>query len=148
MCLKRKKSTTSKLIASTAQYRNASNRLIQNAKGRVFLQINRHKVLLSYVYTQKRSFCVLGEVFVGLFILKCRNPNRLNARPMTILWTIKPLIEIWSAIINRKAITFQRNNARLHYAKEILEKINKLGCVKLLHPPDITPLDFHIFRSP
>ncbi|GFY17905.1 histone-lysine N-methyltransferase SETMAR [Trichonephila clavipes] len=56
-------------------------------------------------------------------------------------------IEKYLAIINRKGVILQ-HNARPHYERKTLEKINGLGWEVLPHPPyspDIVPTDFHLF---
>lgn len=60
------------------------------------------------------------------------------------------LIKKCPAIVNRKGVILQHDNARLHCARRTLEKINELGWEVLPHPPyspDIAPSDFHLFRS-
>lgn len=60
------------------------------------------------------------------------------------------LMAKWPAIVNRKGVILQHDNARPHCAKRTLEKINALGWEVLPHPPyspDIAPSDFHLFRS-
>ncbi|XP_043498446.1 histone-lysine N-methyltransferase SETMAR-like [Polistes fuscatus] len=60
------------------------------------------------------------------------------------------LIEKWPAIVNRKGVILQNDNARPHCARRTLEKINELGWEVLPHPPyspDVAPSDFHLFRA-
>ncbi|CAK1553161.1 unnamed protein product [Leptosia nina] len=60
------------------------------------------------------------------------------------------LIEKWPAIVNRKGVILQHDNARPHCARRTLEKINELGWEVLPHPPyspDVAPSDFHLFRA-
>jgi len=54
------------------------------------------------------------------------------------------------ALLNRKGVILQQDNARPHSAKKTTEKIRKLGWEILPHPPyspDIAPSDYHLFRS-
>ncbi|GFS62474.1 histone-lysine N-methyltransferase SETMAR [Trichonephila clavipes] len=72
--------------------------------------------------------------------LYCEQLDRLN----------QSLIEKYPAIINRKGVILQHDNARPHYARKTLKIINGLGWEVLPHPPyspDIAPTDFHLFRS-
>ncbi|XP_076166383.1 lymphocyte-specific helicase isoform X3 [Ptiloglossa arizonensis] len=71
--------------------------------------------------------------------LYCEQLDRVN----------KSLIEKWPAIVNRKGVILQHDNARLHCARRTLAKINELGWEVLPHPPyspDVAPSDFHLFR--
>ena len=72
--------------------------------------------------------------------LYCEQLDRVN----------QSLIEKCPAIVNRKGVILQHDNARPHCARRTLEKINELGWEVLPHPPyspDIVPSDFHLFRS-
>lgn len=72
--------------------------------------------------------------------LYCEQLDRVN----------QSLIEKCPAIVNRKGVILQHDNARPHCARRTLEKINELGWEVLPHPPyspDIAPSDFHLFRS-
>ncbi|XP_004208958.2 histone-lysine N-methyltransferase SETMAR-like [Hydra vulgaris] len=72
--------------------------------------------------------------------LYCQQLDRVN----------QALVENYPAIVNRKDVILQHDNARPHCARRTLEKINELGWEVLPHPPyspDIAPSDFHLFRS-
>jgi [histone H3]-lysine36 N-dimethyltransferase SETMAR len=54
------------------------------------------------------------------------------------------------ALVNRKGVILQHDNARPHVAKLTQEKLKQLGWETLPHPPyspDIAATDFHLFRS-
>lgn len=54
------------------------------------------------------------------------------------------------ALINRKGVIMQHDNARPHIAQITSEKLSQLGWEVLPHPaysPDLAPSDFHLFRS-
>ncbi|KAL6417592.1 hypothetical protein ACFW04_012637 [Cataglyphis niger] len=72
--------------------------------------------------------------------LYCEQLDRVN----------QSLIEKYPAIVNKKGVILQHDNARPYCARRILEKINELGWEVLPHPsysPDIAPSNFHLFRS-
>jgi histone-lysine N-methyltransferase SETMAR len=61
------------------------------------------------------------------------------------------LLEKYPALVNRKRVLLQQDNAHPHTAKKTLQKIEELEGVELLpHPacsPDLKPSDYHLFRS-
>ena len=70
----------------------------------------------------------------------CQQLNRVN----------ETLGGKWTALINRKGVIFQHDNARLHASKQTPQKIRSLGWKVLPPPPyspDLAPTDFLWFRS-
>lgn len=70
----------------------------------------------------------------------CEQLDRLN----------QALIKKYPALVNRKGVILQHDNARPHSAKKTLDKIKELGWEVLPHPPyspDIAPSDYYLFRS-
>ena len=61
------------------------------------------------------------------------------------------LSEKYPALVNRKRVLLQQDNAKPHTAKQTMEKIKELKAIELLpHPaysPDLAPSDYHLFRS-
>jgi histone-lysine N-methyltransferase SETMAR len=61
------------------------------------------------------------------------------------------LLEKYPALVNRKSVLLQQDNARPHRAKKTLQKIEELEGIELLpHPafsPDLEPSDYNLFRS-
>ena len=59
--------------------------------------------------------------------------------------------EKYPALINRKRVLLQQDNAKPHTARKTKEKIKNLEAIELLpHPaysPDLAPSDYHLFRS-
>ena len=54
------------------------------------------------------------------------------------------------AIVNRKGVIFQMDNARPHTAKKTQKFLNDSSIETLPHPPcspDLAPSDYHLFRS-
>ena len=52
--------------------------------------------------------------------------------------------------MNRKGVVFHHDNATPHISLVTRQKLIKLGCEVLMHPPyspDLTPSDYHLFRS-
>lgn len=56
----------------------------------------------------------------------------------------------YPALINRKRILLQQDNAKPHTTRQTQEKIKNLEAIKLLlHPtynPDLAPPNYHLFR--
>ncbi|KAI9581104.1 hypothetical protein GQX74_014487, partial [Glossina fuscipes] len=73
-----------------------------------------------------------------------RSDSCQSGRPTTLD------VEKCPTIVNGKYVILQHENAEPHCTRQILEKINDLGWEVLPNPysPDVTPLDFHLFRSP
>ena len=63
----------------------------------------------------------------------------------------KALGECYPAIVNRKRIILQQDNARQYTSKLTMDKIKELDGIELLpHPPyspDLAPSDYYLFRS-
>ena len=61
------------------------------------------------------------------------------------------LAQKYPALVNRKRVILQQDNASPHTARRTKEKIRELESIELLpHPaysPDLAPSDFHLFRS-
>ena len=61
------------------------------------------------------------------------------------------LAKKYPALVNRKRVLLQQDNASPHTARRTKEKIRELKSIELLpHPaysPDLAPSDFHLFRS-
>lgn len=61
------------------------------------------------------------------------------------------LVLRYPALVNRKRVILQQDNASPHTANTTKEKIRELNSIELLpHPaysPDLAPSDFHLFRS-
>lgn len=57
----------------------------------------------------------------------------------------------YPALVNRKRILLQHDNAKPHTARKTMDKIKELDAFQLLpHPaysPDLAPSDYHLFRS-
>ena len=53
-------------------------------------------------------------------------------------------------LVNRNGVVFHQENARLHTFLMTRQKLRELGWDVLSHPPyspDLTPSDYHLFRS-
>jgi histone-lysine N-methyltransferase SETMAR len=65
------------------------------------------------------------------------------------MYTVLP--ENYPALVNRKRVLLQQDNASSHTAKETLQKIEELEGIELLpHPafsPDLAPSEYCLFRS-
>jgi hypothetical protein len=61
------------------------------------------------------------------------------------------LFEKYPALVNRKRVLLQQDNARPHTAKKTLQKMEELEGIELLpHPAyslDLEPPDYYLFRS-
>jgi hypothetical protein len=59
------------------------------------------------------------------------------------------LLETYPALVNRKRVFLQQDNARPHTAKTALQKVKELEDIELLpHPafsPDLEPSDYYLF---
>lgn len=72
--------------------------------------------------------------------LYCEQLDRLN----------QSLFEKYPEIVYRKGVILQHDNIEPHRSQQVIEKIHQLGWELLEHPPDspdITPSDYHLFRS-
>jgi hypothetical protein len=60
------------------------------------------------------------------------------------------LLEKYPALLNRKRVLLQQDNARLHTANITLQKIEELEGMELLTNPasnlDLAPSDYYLFR--
>jgi len=53
-------------------------------------------------------------------------------------------------LVNRKGVIFHQDNARRHTSSVTRQKLRELNWELLIHPPyspDLSPLDYHLFRS-
>lgn len=61
------------------------------------------------------------------------------------------LSQLYPALVNRKGVLLQQDNARPHTSRQTKEKFKNLDGIGLLpHPPyspDLAPSDFYLFRS-
>jgi histone-lysine N-methyltransferase SETMAR len=61
------------------------------------------------------------------------------------------LLEKYLALVNRKCVLLQQDNARPHTVKKTLQKVEELEGIELLpYPafsPDLKPSDYYLFRS-
>jgi hypothetical protein len=61
------------------------------------------------------------------------------------------LLEKYPALVNRKRVLLQQDNARPQTAKKTLQKIKELEGIELLSQPnfspDLEPSDYYLFRS-
>jgi [histone H3]-lysine36 N-dimethyltransferase SETMAR len=75
--------------------------------------------------------------------------SELYCEQLDRMYTV--LKEKYPALVNRKHVLFQQDNARPHTSRRTLQKLDEFDGVKLLpHPaysPDLAPSDFHLFRS-
>jgi len=59
--------------------------------------------------------------------------------------------ERYPALVNRRRLLLQHDNARPHTSRTTRRAIQELGCIQVLpHPaysPDLAPSDYHMFRS-
>jgi histone-lysine N-methyltransferase SETMAR len=73
----------------------------------------------------------------------------LYSQQLKKMYTV--LLEKYPALLNRKRVLLQQDNARPHTAKTTLQKIEELEGIELLpHPafsPDLEPSDYYLFRS-
>ena len=56
----------------------------------------------------------------------------------------------WAELMNRKGVVFYHDNARPQTSLMTRQKLRELGWEVLMYPPyspDITPSDYHLFRS-
>jgi histone-lysine N-methyltransferase SETMAR len=71
------------------------------------------------------------------------------SQPLENIYTV--LLEKHPALVNRKRVLLQQDNARPHTAKKTLQKIEELEGIKLLpHPafsPDLEPSYYYLFHS-
>jgi len=50
-------------------------------------------------------------------------------------------------LINRKGVVFHHDNARPHTSLMTRQKLRELDWEVLMHPSDLAPSDYHLFRS-
>lgn len=75
--------------------------------------------------------------------------SELYSEQLERMYTV--LRQRYPALVNRKRVLLQQDNARPHTAQTTQDKITELQGVELLpHPaysPDLAPSDYHLFRS-
>ncbi|GFV52974.1 histone-lysine N-methyltransferase SETMAR [Trichonephila clavipes] len=103
--------------------------IIQNAKDSGSLRKNRHETLLSQVYIQKRRLCVWWGIrgIVHFEVLKSGETVNADLYCEQLDGLNQSLIEKYPAIINRKGVILQHDNARPRCARKTLEKIMDWG---------------------
>ena len=83
--------------------------------------------------------------------LLCPNQTITAAKYCSQLEDLKTALSIKRpALLNRKGVVLQHDNARPHTARITQEKIMSFNWEVLPHPPyspDIAPSDYHLFRS-
>ena len=96
---------------------------------------------------------MFGGIGKELFIMSCSN----LAKPLIDSLLSTTITRLQQAIkkkrpelIINKGVVFHHNNARPHISLVTQQKLRELGWEVLMHPPyspDLTPSDYHFFRS-
>jgi hypothetical protein len=75
-----------------------------------------------------------------------KNNAEVYSQQLENMYTV--LLQKYPALVNRKRVLLQQDNARPHTAKKTLQKIKDLEGIKLLpHPalsPDLEPSDYYV----
>lgn len=106
----------------------------------------------SGLHPQKIMLCIWCDIS-GVVHWELLDPNLTVTAEVYCQQLVRlsqALVRIRPALVNRKGVILQHDNARPHIARVTQQKIQKLGWEVLLHPPyspDIAPSDYHLFRS-
>ena len=102
-----------------------------------------HKVMLSIWWNFE------GPVFWELIPEGRAVDGNLYAKQLERVYDV--LVKRYPALINRKRVFLQHDNAPAHKSKVVKSKLEELDGIELLpHPaysPDLAPSDYHLFRS-
>ena len=101
---------------------------------------------------QEKAMLTVWCSAAGLIHRSCLNPSetitseKYAQQTNAMHWKLQhPQL----ASVNRKGPVFLHNNARLHVAQPMLQKLNELRHEVLPHPPyslDLLPTDYHFFK--
>jgi histone-lysine N-methyltransferase SETMAR len=103
---------------------------------------------------EKKVLLCVWQNYEGLIYYELVTHGRtINAevysKKLEKMYTV--LLEKYPALLNRKRVLLQQDNARPHTAKKTLQKIEELEVIELLpHPafsPDLAPSDYYLFHS-
>lgn len=104
-------------------------------------------------FHQKKVMLCVWWNFSGIIHFELlESPMRINADLYTrMLNRVQvALLEQYPALVNRSQVLYLHDNAKPHTAEKTQKKIKQLGWEVLAHPPyspDISPSDFHLFKS-
>jgi histone-lysine N-methyltransferase SETMAR len=89
-----------------------------------------------------------GLIYYELVLDGRANNAEVYFEQLEKMYTV--LLEKYPALLNRKRVLLQQDNACPHTAKKTLQKIEELEDIELLpHPafiPDLEPSDYYLFR--
>ena len=136
-----------KVLGLVQKYEKSTKRYI-SPRIIYYLKVSKLKQLSNMGNLKKRVFYVYGGTMKVLYTFSCFSTvKEVHCLQLQRVYDI--LCRRYPAMVNRKRIIIQHDNARPHKSKKTQEKIKDLEISVLPHhaySPDLAPSDYYLFR--